>query len=119
MIKSLLLVGVGGMIGSVLRYLTVISFRNQAFPYGTLVVNFVGSLVIGIVAGLVTKNTISAELRLFIATGICGGFTTFSAFSAECLQLINQQKIGIAFLYIIISFALGITAAFCGWMLTK
>jgi CrcB protein len=119
MMKSLLLVGVGGMIGSVLRYLTVISFRNETFPYGTLVVNVVGSLVIGIVAGFITKNIISPELRLFFATGVCGGFTTFSAFSAESLELLNQHKYGIAFIYILISFTLGITAAFCGWMLTK
>ena len=119
MMKNLLLVGVGGMIGSMLRYLAIINVKNQPFPYGTLVVNVTGSFLIGILAGLVMKNTISPELRLFAATGVCGGFTTFSALSAECLQLINEHKYGFALLYIFISFALGITAAFCGWMLTK
>jgi CrcB protein len=119
MIKSLLLVGVGGMIGSMLRYLTIINYKNQSFPYGTLLVNVAGSFIIGILAGLALKNTISPELRLFAATGVCGGFTTFSALSAECLQLINEHKYGLAILYIFISFALGIAAAFLGWMLTK
>ena len=119
MIKHILLVGLGGMIGSILRYLTIINFKNLAFPYGTLVVNVIGSFVIGIIAGMVMKNTISPEMRLFIATGICGGFTTFSAFSSECLQLINEHKYGLALLYVFVSFAIGITAALCGWLLTK
>ena len=116
--KNILLVGLGGMIGSILRYLTIISFK-QSFPYGTLIVNVAGSFIIGIVAGLTMKNSISPEMRLFVATGICGGFTTFSAFSAECLQLINDQKYLPALLYIFLSFALGITAAFMGWLISK
>jgi CrcB protein len=119
MMKSLLLVGVGGMIGSMLRYLIIINFKNHTFPYGTLLVNVLGSFLIGILAGLIMKNAISPEIRLFAATGVCGGFTTFSALSAECLQLVNEHKYGLALLYVFISFALGITAAFCGWMLTK
>ena len=70
MIKQLLLVGLGGMIGSILRYLTIISFKNQPFPFGTLLVNITGSFVIGIIAGLSMKNVVSPELRLFAATGI-------------------------------------------------
>jgi CrcB protein len=119
MMKSLLLVCAGGAIGSVLRYLTIIIFRNQPFPYGTLVVNIVGSFIIGVVAALVIKNTVSNEVRLFVATGICGGFTTFSAFSIESLQLLNENRYGAVFLYIAASFTLGIAAAFAGWMLAK
>lgn len=119
MIRNLLLVAAGGMIGSVLRYLVAMLFRNQTFPYATLLVNVAGSFLIGIVAGLFLKNSISPEVRLFAATGVCGGFTTFSALSVECLQLINDHKYGVALLYVVISFTLGIFAAFCGWLLTK
>ena len=119
MIKSLLLVGAGGAIGSVMRYFIIIMFRNPSFPYSTLIVNIAGSFIIGIVAALVIKNSVSNEVRLFIATGICGGFTTFSAFSIESMQLLNENRYSAAFLYIAASFTLGIAAAFAGWIFAK
>lgn len=119
MIKSLLIVGIGGMIGSMLRYATTMLFKSHDFPFGTFIVNVIGSFVIGIIAGLAFKNSISPEVKLFIATGLCGGFTTFSAFSMDCLQLFNEHKYGLALLYILSSFAIGLIAAFVGWTLTK
>ena len=119
MIRTLLIVGVGGMLGSMFRYGIAILFKDHSFPTGTLLVNIVGSFVIGMIAGLAMKNVVSPELRLFAATGICGGFTTFSAFSMDCVQLLTEHKYGLALLYILSSFAVGIIAAFLGWMLTK
>ena len=119
MMRNLLLVGLGGMIGSMVRYLVMIAFRDFSFPYGTLVVNVVGSFIIGVVAALFVKHSISSEVRLFLATGICGGFTTFSAFSLENVQLITENRYGAALGYVVVSFTLGIAAVFAGWMLAK
>ncbi len=114
------MVGIGGMIGSMLRYATIIYIKNQPFPYATFAVNIVGSFAIGAIAGLALRNaTFNNEWRLFLATGICGGFTTFSSFSLECLHLLQQNRYLAATTYIGASVILGISCALGGWMLTK
>ena len=116
MIKSFLLVGLGGSIGAILRYLIIVIWKTENFPYNTLFINIVGSLLIGIVFALSEKtDLINENIKLFLATGICGGFTTFSTFSAENFQLIKSGEYTIAALYIFASLALCIAATFIGF----
>jgi len=118
MIKNLLLVGLGGSIGSMVRYAVSLLTNSKLFPYATLSVNIIGSFIIGIVFALSIKEAgLSNNWRLFLATGICGGFTTFSAFSLENMGLLQSGRIGIALTYIIISIVLGIAATFLGYLL--
>ncbi len=120
MIKNLLLVGLGGGIGSMLRYLAWYLFKSNQLPVPTFIVNIAGSLVIGIVIGLSMKEpAINANWKLFLATGICGGFTTFSAFSIENLQLMLEGKYMQSVLYIMLSILLGIVAAWAGFKLVS
>ena len=118
MIKNLLLVGLGGSIGSMVRYAVSLLTNSKLFPYATLSVNIIGSFIIGIVFALSIKEAgLSNNWRLFLATGICGGFTTFSAFSLENMGLLQSGRIGIALTYIILSIVLGIAATFLGYLL--
>jgi CrcB protein len=120
MLKNILLVGAGGMIGSIARYLIYLLIRNSSFPAATLFVNLVGSLVIGFVAGLAMKNAdFPMNWKLFIATGICGGFTTFSAFSLDNYELIHQGKTTLMLIYVVSSIVLGILLTFAGVYLAK
>ena len=118
MLKNLLLVGLGGSIGSMARYAVSLLIRSKSFPYATLSVNIIGSFIIGVVFAMSIKETgLSNNWRLFLATGICGGFTTFSAFSLENMELLQNGKIGMALSYIIFSILLGIIATFLGYQL--
>jgi len=118
MIKNLLLVGLGGSIGSMVRYAVSLLTNSKLFPYATLSVNIIGSFIIGIVFALSIKEAgLSNNWRLFLATGICGGFTTFSAFSLENMGLLQSGRFGIALTYIILSIVLGIAATFLGYLL--
>lgn len=120
MLKSFLLVGLGGMIGSMLRYLFAVLIKPQSFPYATLSVNVIGSLLIGVIIGFVLKNeSLNLNWKLFLATGICGGFTTFSAFSLECIQMLEQQRYAATLGYIALSIVLGLAATFAGIQLTR
>jgi fluoride exporter len=120
MLKSFLLVGVGGMIGSMLRYLFSLIIKSSSFPYATLAVNIIGCLAIGLVTGIIIKNgTDNENLKLFLATGLCGGFTTFSAFSSECMQLLQQQRYIAVIVYVSLSIILGLAATFAGLQLAK
>lgn len=123
MSRILLLVGAGGLIGSVARYLTASYFTKafpSSFPYGTFVVNIVGCLIIGIIYGLSERfNWLTPEWRLFLVTGICGGFTTFSSFAYENIKLIQEGQFLVFAGYSIASFALGLLAVFFGLTLTK
>jgi len=120
MLKGFLLVGLGGMIGSILRYAFALLIKPGSFPYATLSVNIIGCLVIGIVMGLVLKNeALHQHWKLFFATGICGGFTTFSAFSLECFQLMEQERYLAMASYIVVSIVLGLAATFAGIQLTR
>ena len=117
MIKNLLLVGLGGGIGSMLRFGTALLINNKLFPYATFVANIIGSFIIGVVFALSLKEVLSHDWKLFLAAGICGGFTTFSAFSLENMGLLQSGKYGLAITYITLSIILGIIATFSGYQL--
>lgn len=119
LIKNFILVGIGGMIGSMLRYAATYWIRHESFPYATFTVNMLGSFVIGMVMGYASKQPDFGNWRLFLATGICGGFTTFSAFAWENLQLLNQQRVGAFISYTGATLVLGLTAVTIGYWITK
>lgn len=116
---SFLLVGAGGAIGSMLRYGVALFPVNKFFPYHTFIVNILGSFLIGALLGLLLKNSITNEGWKFLATGVCGGFTTFSALSLEGVELLQQQRYGIFLLYFLLSIIFCLAATFCGYTLTK
>jgi fluoride exporter len=117
------LVGIGGFFGSIARYATsrtIDSKLNSIFPYGTLTVNIIGSFLLGFVIAWATRKSGEGEdLKLLLATGFCGGFTTFSAFALENLNLLEQRNTGSAILYISVSLALAIGAVYGGVILGK
>lgn len=119
MIKNILLVGAGGFIGSILRYSVWLATKPTGFPLNTLLVNIAGSFFIGLLMGMGLRNEqLGAQWKLFLATGICGGFTTFSAFSLENMGLLQQGRYAAALLYISASILLGIGATFLGFKLS-
>jgi CrcB protein len=123
--KHLLFVALGGAIGSVLRFVfsTIIQSKTNSIfsiPWGTWSVNVVGGFVIGLVMGFVAKhNDFSDYWRLFLVSGICGGFTTFSAFTNESYLLLKQNNYSSFFIYIIISIVAGLLATAAGYIITK
>ncbi len=121
MIKNLLLVGLGGGIGSMLRWsVGLITSRSpSAFPLATFVVNIIGAILIGLVYGYLEKNGNNDAVKLILITGFCGGFTTFSAFSFENFQLIQSGLWHIATAYILLSTVLCIIGVFIGFQVTS
>ncbi len=110
------MVGLGGSIGAMSRYLITTLWKTNSFPFQTLFINIIGCLCIGIVLALSQKtNLLSNDAKLFLATGICGGFTTFSTFSAENFQLLKSGEYLTAGLYIFTSVAVCILATFIGF----
>ena len=116
---SFLLVGAGGAIGSMLRYGVALFPVNKLFPYHTFIVNILGSFIIGCLLGLLLKNSITNVSWKFLATGICGGFTTYSAFSLEGFELLQQQRYSVFALYFFLSIVIGLAAVLLGYTLTK
>ena len=115
MLRNLLLVGAGGFLGSILRYAVGIVVKSIHFPFATFIVNIIGCFVIGVVYGLSIKSAaFPMETRLFLATGICGGFTTFSAFSVEGVQMLQQDRFMVFFLYFAASVLIGLLATWLG-----
>jgi CrcB protein len=120
--KLILAIGTGSFIGGVCRYLlsVLVQAKMQSnFPFGTLTVNIIGCFFIGIVFGIFDKGQMSNEWRLFLATGILGGFTTFSAFSNETFILFKGGHAGYALLYILASVLLGLLATYIAYLLVK
>jgi CrcB protein len=116
MIVNLLVVGAGGAVGSMLRYAVQRGFNSSLFPYGTIAVNIAGCFLAGLIAGALLKTT--PQIQLFLITGFCGGFTTFSAFSLECIQLMEKgQLLSLAF-YIVLSVGAALLAAFFGFKIS-
>ncbi|WP_018343126.1 fluoride efflux transporter CrcB [Cytophaga aurantiaca] len=117
-----ILVLIGGAIGSGARYLLstyITKIHPGIFPYGTFAVNIIGCLLIGIFYGLTTRMQATPEWRIFLATGLCGGFTTFSAFAYENIQLLQTENYSTFALNTFGSFILGFAAVFAGILLTK
>ena len=121
--RPLLFVGIGGGVGSILRYLLQVFAGRHipiAFPMGTFLVNFSGCFLIGIFYSLASRYTgFNPEWRLFLITGICGGFTTFSTFSYDGLMLLKQGSYLYFLLYVIGSVVLGLLATFAGAAIFK
>lgn len=123
MLKTMLIVGSGGFIGSALRYLVQVNVEklmSGTFPMGTLLVNVTGSFIIGIIYAFAEKgNLMSPEWRIFLAVGICGGFTTFSTFTMDNLNLMKDNSLFQLLLYTGGSLFLGIVAVYLGIILTR
>ncbi len=123
MLKTLFIIGSGSFLGGVARYLTAKAVQNSfasAFPYGTLAVNLLGCLMIGLIFGISERtNMISDEWRIFLTVGFCGGFTTFSTFANENMTLLRDGNFFYFALYTGLSVFLGLVAVFFGNALTK
>jgi fluoride exporter len=121
--KQLIFIAVGSAFGGVLRFLIskwMTTAMTSAFPYGTLVVNLAGCFLIGLFYGIGVKHlTSSPTLLLFLTTGFCGGFTTFSAFGYENLQLLKNGAFGLAAVYIAVSVIGGLALTFLGFQIIK
>ena len=118
MIKILMIIGTGGFVGSISRYLIQQLMQEKfdtSFPIGTMIVNILGSFVIGLVYALSEKGDIlSPEWRLFLAVGLCGGFTTFSSLAYESFQMVKLEQFFFVALYMGLSFFLGLIATYLG-----
>ena len=119
---NLIYVASGGAVGAVLRYLTSNFYRFYFpnFPIGTLFINFIGSFLIGILASnLESRGTSYIFIKYFLIIGILGSFTTFSTFSLETIQLVNDKKLFLSLVYILLSISLCIFGAFFGFNINK
>lgn len=117
-----LLIALGGGAGAVLRYTMqgLVQPRASVFPFGTLIVNITGCLAIGFLMALFTgPYLIREEYRLGIITGVLGGYTTFSSFGWETMQLLEQRQWGMALLYVGLSVIVGLLATFAGIRLSQ
>ena len=123
MFKAILLVSIGGAVGSSMRYLTSVLMQkwvSQLYPWGTFVANMLGCLLIGILMGYFSKLQLNNnDYKLLLITGFCGGYTTFSAFALENYTLWQQGNMTTALIYIALSVMGGLFAVFSGFALTK
>ena len=123
MIKNILLIGLGGGIGSIARYFCqkwIAENTQHPFPWGTFVVNIAGCFLIGIIYTIAERTTVLApQIRLLLITGFCGGFTTFSTFAFENMSLLRNGDMTYMLLYTLASVVLGIAAVFAGIGLIK
>lgn len=121
--RNLLLIGIGGFCGAVMRYLISGGVQKWTqsidFPYGTLAVNLAGCLIIGMLTRLdEMRSLLSPEMRFFILIGLLGAFTTYSTFSNEAMNLINDRRFNMAFVYLGAHIVLGLGAVLLGRMTT-
>ena len=123
MLRLILIVGAGSFIGGVARFLASRFIQNltiSSFPLGTFLVNITGCFLIGVFYGLSERgNLLNDELRIFLTVGLCGGFTTFSAFTNENVSLLRDGNFFHFLLYTGLSLFLGITATYLGNLTTK
>ena len=123
MLRNFLMVGFGGAVGSMARYgvaFIVSRFWNSPFPAGTFLINILGSLIIGMLFGLASRNSwLQQGGMLLMATGFCGGFTTFSSFAMENVHLLGNRQSFIAITYISLSIIIGLLLCRVGIWLTN
>ena len=120
MLMPLLYVGLGGLLGAILRYLTTLATQgiSLTFPYGTLISNLLGCFVIGMLATLAVGSTLlSSEARLFLATGVCGGYTTLSSLIFELSRFVDDGEFMNASIYFAATFAGAVVAFYLGTVL--
>ena len=117
-LRHVLWVAAGGAAGAVARYL-VARWVATPFPWATFAANIVGSLLIGLLVGLASKEVLSTEMRLLLVTGFCGGFTTFSTFANESYGMVEGGHILTAALYVSASVFAGILAVYVGLQLSR
>lgn len=117
--REFLLVGVGGFIGAVSRFgisSLLLSYFPTRLPAGTLLVNLLGCLLVGYLSGLTERHLLtSPQLRLLLFTGVLGGFTTFSAFGLETVQLLRRNDLSLALLNVLLSVVGGIFLVWVGF----
>ncbi|RZL45931.1 MAG: fluoride efflux transporter CrcB [Pedobacter sp.] len=122
MIKQLLLVGLGGGIGSIFRYLTsmlTVKYYANTFPLATFITNIIGCFIIGLLIGYFSNTNPDNSLKLLFITGFCGGYTTFSTFAAENISLLQNQNYLTLIAYTLASVLVGFLAVGFGLMITK
>ena len=123
MLGTLIQIAIGGALGATSRYMVtlgVASIMGKHFPYGTLFVNVIGSLLMGIIVSLMMENlTLSERYSPLVITGFLGGFTTFSAFSNDFWHLANSGKFDLALVYALVSVVLAISALFLGLLMAR
>jgi len=121
--RNYLIVFLGAGLGGAMRHsVNIFALRlfGSGFPFGTLAVNVVGSLLMGILFGLFSARwETQTSLRLFLTTGVLGGFTTFSAFSLDVALLYEQGHTALALIYVVVSVALALTGLFLGMALAR
>jgi CrcB protein len=122
-LKAIMIVGIGGALGSVSRFLAQRGAEQlfaTSFPLGTFLVNIIGSFIIGVAYTLAERGGIlTYESRLFIMVGFCGGFTTFSSFSSENLMLMQNGQVFTVLIYTSLSILLGFLAVYLGYIFTN
>jgi CrcB protein len=119
-----LLVAIGGALGSMARYGTGVLVGkawSASFPLGTMLINIVGSLAMGLFIGYLVRTTPAwqADARLFVAVGVLGGFTTFSSFSLDAVSMLERGELGLALFYVLGSVIIGIAALFAGLVVMR